>query len=95
MMTTSGTCGISTPTGSPLGHAQGHNWIAVLPPGESVNFSAVMPPEDWESCVISLDWITPPTRLKKHLQFDIRLSDECPDPKPVPIWTENGMSTAR
>lgn len=95
MNTASGTCGMSTPTGSPLGHSQSHGWIAVLPPGESVNFWAVIPPEDWESSAISLDWIASPTRLKKHLRFDFKPSEECPSPEPVPIWTESGMSTSR
>lgn len=64
-------------------------------PGGSVNFWAVVPPEDWNRCVISLDWIASPTRLKKHLQLDFKPADECPTPEPVAIWTEDGMSTSR
>ncbi len=95
MKVTSGSCGMTTPTSSPLGHSQAHGWVAVLPPGESVDFWAIVPPQDWGSCVISLDWIASPTRLKKHLQLAFKPADECPDPKPVAIWTENGMSTSR
>ena len=95
LKTTSGTSGLSTPTNSPLGLSQSHAWIAVLPPGQAVNFWAVVPPEDWPDFALTLDWVASPTRLKRHLQFSFKPSVECPDPQPIPIWTENGMTTGR
>lgn len=96
MKTTSGTCGLMTPTNSRLGVSQQHKWVAVLQPGESVDFWAVVPPEDWATCVVTLDWIGSPTRLKRHLQFELKPSVECPEPVYTPVWTEGeGITTKR
>lgn len=71
-----------TPSGSQFGGANVHDWIAVLPPGESIEFRCVFPPEHWGEFTLTLDWITSPTRLKKHLRFDWKPSDDGPAPKP-------------
>ena len=95
MKTSSGKGGLSSPTSGPFGLSQQHPWIAVLEPGKTVDFWAAADREDWEDFVVTLDWISPPTRLKKHLQFELKPSLEFPNPLPVAVWTENGLTTDR
>lgn len=70
-----------TPSGSQYGGANVHEWIAVLPPGDFIEFRCVFPPEHWAEFTLTLDWIISPTRLKKHLQFHWKPSDDGPAPK--------------
>ncbi len=50
---------------------QGRGLLPVMMPGESIWFQATIPPQDWDDAVITLDWITSPTRLKKHRQWTL------------------------
>lgn len=61
-----------------------HEWLAVVMPGDRVNFQFQFPPEQWENAVFTLDWITSPTRLKKHLQWELKPSDSMEDPRLEP-----------
>lgn len=79
MMTNSGTGVLTTPTGTIYG-PRSHDWLAVIEPGGSVNFHCDASLDAWNDFVVTLDWITPPTRLKKHLQFDLRPAEFHPFP---------------
>jgi hypothetical protein len=81
MTPSSGKGNLTTPSGSQFGGANPHNWLAVMEPGASVNFWCEVPAADWEKFRIVLDWITTPTRLKKHLQFELKPSEEIPAPQ--------------
>lgn len=84
-----GESGLTTPTSSPMGLSQSHEWVALLQPGESVDFWAVVHPSDWRDFAINLDWITSPTRLNKHLQFPLKPSDVIPAPQRIRAFGED------
>lgn len=82
LKTNTGSGYLHTPSGSIVGRPILHEWIAVLPPGESIEFWCKFPPGKWDEFTLTLDWVTSPTRLKRHLQFHWKPSDDGPAPKP-------------
>jgi len=83
LSSSSGRSGLTTRINSPTSAYQQHDWLAVVRPGESVDYWAEVPPGDWSDLVITLDWIATPTRLKKHLQFELKPSEFRPDPTSI------------
>lgn len=58
-----------------------HDALAVVEPGDKFSFSGSVLEGDWTSTRIVIDWITSPTRLKKHLKYTIQCSHLVPSPK--------------
>lgn len=79
----SGTLSLSTPLGhdSPTGiGAVYHDAFALLDPGDKFDFRGSMHESQWAEATIVIDWITSPTRLKKHLQYSLKCSERVPSP---------------
>lgn len=57
-----------------------HEAFAVLEPGAKFNFTGRMHKSEWSNASIVIDWITSPTRLKKHLRHATKCSDQVPEP---------------
>ncbi len=57
-----------------------HEAFAVLEPGAKFNFTGRMHKSEWSEANIVIDWITSPTRLKKHLTHTTKCSDQVSNP---------------
>ncbi|WP_284985468.1 hypothetical protein [Arthrobacter sp. fls2-241-R2A-172] len=57
-----------------------HEAFAVLEPGAKFNFTGRMRKSDWSEASIVINWITSPTRLKKHLTHETKCSKQVPNP---------------
>lgn len=84
MKPSAGNLNMSTPLGkvSPSGISSvAHDAFAVLEPGDKFNFDGSMHESEWAQGTIVIDWITAPTRLKKHLQYSLSCSERVPNPR--------------
>jgi len=89
MTPSSGKGGLITPSGSMHG-PNSHEWMAVMDPGMQVNFWCHVPADDWQDFEMTLDWITTPTRLKKHIQFVLKPREILPTPQRIKDWSPEG-----
>lgn len=55
--------------------------MPLIKPGDSFKFEfGFLYPRDWSRSTIEINWITPPTRLKKSRTLNVRLVDYCERP---------------